>query len=152
MSLVIATGSNLGNSLEHLKNAKISLCQHFELVAESRIYTSKAVDYLNQPDFYNQVLEFKVPPFDRYKAFEIMNQIEQKLGRTRDILRGPRTIDIDMLFWGKTIDQSEQLTLPHPRWLQRSFVVRPLKELPFFKVIEKSYNIPDNFLIEATPL
>ena len=61
MSLVIATGSNLGDRVLNLKNAKEILQRDFQFIAESRIYESKAQDYLNQPDFLNQVLEFKIP-------------------------------------------------------------------------------------------
>ena len=60
-SIFIATGSNLGNRHQNLLSAKIELQRHFKLIAESRIYESPAVDYLNQPDFYNQVLEFSLP-------------------------------------------------------------------------------------------
>ena len=58
-SFFIATGTNLGERSLNLGLAKNILQTHFELIAESRVFESPAVDYLNQPDFYNQVLEFK---------------------------------------------------------------------------------------------
>ena len=152
MSLIIATGSNIGDSVKHLTAAKLSLCELFDFIAESRIYTSKAVDYVDQPDFYNQVLEFKIPGDSPQEVMDMLLALEKRMGRTRDVLRGPRTIDLDILFWGMTSIFTDTLTIPHPRWLQRSFVVLPLKELPFFQNIEKTYIIPESFEETAVPL
>jgi 2-amino-4-hydroxy-6-hydroxymethyldihydropteridine diphosphokinase len=152
MSLIIATGANLGLPLVQLELAKTELQQHFELIAQSRIYKSSAVDYQNQPDFYNQVLEFKIPTISPEETIHLLMEIEKKLGRTREIFRGPRLIDIDIIFWGQKRLELEFLVIPHPRWDQRSFVVRPLQELPFFKTIEKCFTIPKSFEVEAFPV
>jgi 2-amino-4-hydroxy-6-hydroxymethyldihydropteridine diphosphokinase len=152
MSLIIATGSNQGDSLHFLNEAKKLLSQNFQFIAASRVYRSAAVDYTNQPDFFNQVLEFALPALSAEKVMTELLKIEQDLGRTRKISRGPRTIDIDIIFWGLENYNSEHLTVPHPRWAERSFVVRPLKELPFFQTIEKCFTIPKSFEIEATPV
>ena len=152
MSLIIATGSNQGDSLSFLKQAKVLLAQHYTLIAESRIYRSKAVDYENQPDFFNQVLEFVLPALEAEEVMTDLLCIEQSLGRTRIISRGPRTIDIDIIFWGLKKYNSQHLTLPHPRWSERSFVVKPLQELPFFQTIEKCFTIPRSFEIDASPI
>jgi len=152
MSLIIATGANLGLPLVQLELAKAELQQHFELIAQSRIYKSSAVDYENQPDFYNQVLEFKLPTISPEETIHLLLEIEKKLGRTREIFRGPRLIDIDIIFWGQERLELEFLVIPHPRWDQRSFVVRPLQELPFFKTIEKCFTIPKSFEVEAFPV
>jgi 2-amino-4-hydroxy-6-hydroxymethyldihydropteridine diphosphokinase len=152
MSLVIATGSNIGNSLESLALAKSKLCEHFNLLATSSVYQSAAVDYESQPDFFNQVLEFSLPELEAQKVMEILLEIELSMGRTRDIFRGPRTIDLDIIFWGTQLIHTETLVVPHPRWQERSFVVRPLKELPFFKTIEKCFTIPESFKVEAFPI
>ena len=79
-------------------------------------------------------------------------EIEKKFGRTREILRGPRLIDIDIIFWGLEKIQTQQVVIPHPRWMDRSFVVRPLQELPFFKTLEKCFTIPKSFEVEAFPV
>ncbi len=152
MSLIIATGSNQGDSLQYLKNALTRLSQHYQLIAASRVYTSQAVDYEDQPDFFNQVLEFKLPPLPPEKVMETLLQIEKDLGRFRDIPKGPRTIDIDIIFWDLLTLHTKNLTLPHPRWSERSFVVRPLSELPFFQTIEKCFTIPQSYKVEATPI
>jgi len=61
-------------------------------------------------------------------------------------------VDIDMIFWGLTEINTPLLTLPHPRWAERSFVIYPLQELPFFKTIEKCFTIPTSFNVEAFPI
>lgn len=153
MSLIIATGSNIGDSKSNLQEARAELEKHFTLTAQSRIYTSAAVDYLNQPDFFNQVLEFQIPKqYTPEDVMDLLLKIELSMGRKRDISKGPRTIDIDMIFWGLTEINTPLLTVPHPRWSQRSFIVYPLQELPFFKTIEKCFTIPKSFDVEALPI
>jgi 2-amino-4-hydroxy-6-hydroxymethyldihydropteridine diphosphokinase len=152
MSLIIATGSNIGDSLLHLKQAQAELSQYFELIAASRVYRSLAVDYENQPDFFNQVLEFKIPHLSPDEVMQKLLHLELSMGRKRDILRGPRTIDLDIVFWGLETHHTNLVTVPHPRWLDRSFVIKPLQELPFFKSIEKCFTIPKSFKVEAIPV
>lgn len=152
MSLIIATGSNIGHSVQTLKDAQKELSQMFSFIAASRIYTSAAVDYENQPDFYNQVLEFKIPDESPEEVMKKLLAVEQKFGRHRDIPKGPRTLDIDIIFWGTDSFSSPFVMIPHPRWAERSFVVRPLQELPFFQTIQKCFTIPSSFNVEAAPL
>ena len=152
MSLVIATGSNLGEKLQFLETAKKHLCQNFTLIAESRVYASPAVDYENQPDFYNQVLEFTLPQMPPESVIHHCLEIERTMGRTREIKRGPRTIDIDVIFWGTQTLNFPELIVPHPRWAERSFIVLPLQELPCFESLAKHYKIPSEFKNTAKPL
>lgn len=153
MSLIIGLGSNLGDLQFNLLRARTILKTHFQIIAESRIYLSKAQDYEVQPDFLNQVLEFKIP--DNYTPDDVMKKllfIEENMGRKRDIKYGPRNIDLDLLFWDFLERNSKELILPHPRWIERSFVVKPLSELPFYSRLEKKFQIPKKFVIDATPL
>jgi 2-amino-4-hydroxy-6-hydroxymethyldihydropteridine diphosphokinase len=152
MSLILALGSNLGNSIEHLQKAESLLTQHFILIARSRIYVSKAVDYINQPDFFNLVLEFSTPTISPTKTLEIILSIEKEMGRERIFKFGPRVIDIDIIFFDFIEVNSDNLTLPHPKWLDRSFIIRPFQELPFFKSVKECFTIPTSFDVEATPL
>lgn len=152
MSLIIASGSNIGNSVSTLKEAVTELSRHFHFIAASRIYTSAAVEYENQPDFYNQVLEFSLPDLPPDEVMNMLLGIEKKFGRHRDIPKGPRTLDLDIIFWGTTSFHSDLVTIPHPRWFERSFVVKPLQELPFFQTIQKCFTIPPSFTVEAAPL
>lgn len=152
-SLIIATGSNLGDKLDNLQKAQSELTLLFKLEAQSRIYHSKAVDYQDQPSFYNQVLQYKLP--QNLSAHDVLNhllEIENKLGRTREVHKGPRLIDIDLLFYALEHHETSTLLLPHPRLWERSFVVLPLKELPFFKTLEKNFNFSNQFEVSAQPL
>jgi len=149
VALIIATGSNLGDRHAQLAQAKLRLAKEWPLVAESRIYSSAPVDYEAQPDFANQVLQFALPWQSAEVVMEMLLGIERSMGRTRDVPRGPRTIDIDIVFWGLQRIESRTLIVPHPRWKERSFVVRPLGELPFFHAVQKCFTIPTTFDIEA---
>ena len=152
MSLIIATGSNLGDPINNLTEAKTQLSQNFELIASSRIYKSAAVDYENQPDFFNQVLEFSLPASTPQDVMKKLLTLEANMGRTREKWRGPRLIDMDIIFWGIDSYNSMDLIIPHPRWQDRSFVVKPLMELPFFQTIKKYFIIPESFKVDAFPL
>ncbi len=152
MSLFIAIGSNIGDRKSHLNLAKCFLAKQFILIAESRIYESPAVDYLNQPDFYNQVLEYEIPGMTPLTTMDFLLKTEQLMGRDRLIPKGPRTIDLDMIFWGNLEIQSDILTLPHPRLFERSFVVLPLSELPGFKTLQKKHIFNFNFDNHANPI
>ena len=152
MSLFIATGSNLGDRKTNLKQAKDLLSQKFNFIAESRIYESPAVDYLNQPDFYNQVLEFDVPPVDAQEVMDFLLQTEKILGRNCLIPKGPRLIDLDILFWGDMTINSDKLIVPHPRLFERSFVVLPLSELPGFKKLQTNFHFNFSFANSASPI
>ncbi|NOT79208.1 MAG: 2-amino-4-hydroxy-6-hydroxymethyldihydropteridine diphosphokinase [Bacteriovoracaceae bacterium] len=152
MSLFIATGSNLGDRKQQLDRAKLELSRIFEFIAESRIYESPAVDYLNQPDFYNQVLEFQLPKFSPSEVMSMLLKLEQNLGRNREVPKGPRIIDLDILFWGFDTVNLPHLTIPHPSLFERSFVVLPLSELPGFKDLNSRFSFNFSFNNTASPI
>lgn len=152
MSLFIATGSNIGDRKSNLETAKTLLSKKLVFIAESKIYESPAVDYLNQPDFYNQVLEFTIPNETPEAIMDFLLNSELEMGRDRLIPKGPRIIDLDMIFWGDLKIQSEKLMLPHPRLFERSFVVLPLSELPGFKTLQKKHSFNFTFDNSANPI
>ncbi len=145
MYIIFSTGSNLGDRVGNLKKAKDFLKSEFSFLEESRIYESPAVDYLNQPDFLNQVLAFEMPQIKPHEVLDRIMEIEASLGRTREIDKGPRTVDIDLLFWGNETISSENLDVPHPRLFERSFIVEPLKELKIYKELESCFHFTDKF-------
>lgn len=151
-SFFVATGTNLGDRKNHLQEAETILCREFNLIASSRIYESPAVDYLNQPDFYNQVLEFSLPSLLPEQVMNRLLEIEKEMGRNREIPKGPRIIDLDILFWSDKKIVSETLIVPHPRLFERSFVVLPLSELPGFKELQKIFDFKFTFTNKASPL
>lgn len=152
MSLVIATGSNLGNSLQNLILAKDLLSLEFKFIAESEVFTSKAVEVCDQPDFFNQVLEFELPDNDPDQTMLRILELEKSLGRIRTKRYGARTIDIDIIFWGLENLNTKNLITPHPKWQERSFVVKPLQQLPFFQTLKKCFTIVKSFEIDAHPI
>ncbi len=152
MSLIVALGTNIGDKKKNLAKALEMLNTKFQLVAMSKVYTSKAIEYTEQADFLNQVLEFKIPKEAPDEIMQILLKIEQEMGRSRQRPKGPRIIDLDILFWGTESYQNSIVTIPHPRWNERSFVVYPLSELPFFETLEKCFTIPKEFKNTATVL
>ena len=138
--------------MDFLARAKSELEKVFNFVAESRVYSSPAVDYENQPDFLNQVLQFELPNCSPDKVMRILLAIEEKLGRKRDIPKGPRTIDLDIIFYGLVNKVTENVTLPHPALFKRSFVVLPLQELPYYATLSQKFEFPSHFDVIATPI
>lgn len=152
-SLIIAIGTNLGDKIKNLEEAKNKINEVLIYISESRVYSSKAILYFDQPDFFNQVLEYKIPNnFTPTQLMAKLLEVENSLGRTRDIEKGPRLIDIDIIFWGSLRVNETNLVIPHYDWHNRSFVVRPLQDLSCFKSIEKCFKIPREFNEEAHPI
>ena len=126
----IALGSNLGNRLEYLQQALEILQSHPELhiAAVSPVYETDPVGYTDQGRFLNAAarLETSLAPEELLQS--LMN-VEQQLQRRRDIHWGPRTIDLDMLFYDQRCISSPDLEVPHPRLAERMFVLAPLHDI-----------------------
>jgi len=89
------------------------------------------------------------------KPAELIQKIlllEKNMGRKRNIPKGPRIIDIDVIFWGEQLIALPELTVPHPSWSQRSFIVYPLLELPYSTRLQEVFNFPTEFDNKAIPL
>jgi 2-amino-4-hydroxy-6-hydroxymethyldihydropteridine diphosphokinase len=152
MSLFIATGTNIGDKKQNLNQAKLELQNFFKLIDESRIYTSKAIEYLNQDDFYNQVLEFETPHQLPDAIMQTLLDIETKMGRVRNISKGPRIIDLDLIFLDQQKIQTNLVKIPHPCTFDRSFVILPLSELQGFKKLQNHFTFSFHFNNEAFPI
>lgn len=152
MSLIISTGSNIGNRKQNLLDGKAALVEHFEIISESRIYESEAVDYIDQPPFLNQVLEFRKPDLKPDSIMKLLIKLEMELGRKKTFDKGPRTIDLDILFLGLDKLNTPSLTVPHPKLFERSFILLPLKELGYYNVLNKFFKFPNSIAPTATPL
>jgi 2-amino-4-hydroxy-6-hydroxymethyldihydropteridine diphosphokinase len=127
----IGLGSNLGDRAENLRLGIRGMKEAgFEVTRLSRIYETEPVETFAQPSFLNMVAELSVASLPSpAEVLAQLLQIELSLGRTRDTLKGPRTIDLDLLLYGNQSIHSELLTLPHPRLHLRRFVLAPLAEL-----------------------
>lgn len=126
----IAIGSNIENRYDNMMNAinLLTGTPDIRLVNYSSIYETDPVGYEEQDLFLNMVIEVKTA----LNAMELLKeclQIELELGRKREIRWGPRTIDLDILIFNQENIETETLTVPHPRMLERAFVMIPLHEI-----------------------
>jgi 2-amino-4-hydroxy-6-hydroxymethyldihydropteridine diphosphokinase len=126
----IGLGSNLGDKAADLRNAIQLLGESngCSVVRVSSLYVTRPVGVEDQPEFFNAVLELRtcLEPPDLLKA---CLEVERKIGRTRTIRWGPRVIDVDILLYGNASVNAEDLVIPHPRLLERAFVLIPLAEI-----------------------
>jgi len=130
----LGLGSNLGDREANLRQAiSLLVAGGLQLVAESSVYETDPVDFLDQPKFLNQVIAVNAERFDPISLLKLCLETEAELGRVRTVPRGARTIDIDLLLFGNQIISARldgiELTLPHPRMHLRRFVLQPLAEI-----------------------
>lgn len=133
-AIFLCLGSNLGDSKSNLMTALRKLEQHgVRIVKRSSFYRTEPVERIDQPDFLNLVCEVKT----ELHAEELLRTclaVEGEMGRVRDQEKGPRNIDIDILFYGQQVLELPHLKIPHPRLDRRNFVLIPLEEIaPDFK-------------------
>jgi 2-amino-4-hydroxy-6-hydroxymethyldihydropteridine diphosphokinase len=124
----IALGSNLGNRLANLEIAIDKLEPQVHLTNVSSVYETEPWGVLNQPHFLNCVVSGKtlLQPMD---LLEKLKSIEIDMGRLPTIRYGPRIIDLDVLLYDNLVLTTRALTIPHPRMLERGFVLIPLAEI-----------------------
>lgn len=127
--LVIALGSNIEPRHENLKSAMDELKKSFTYIKASRVYESDPVDYLDQDNFLNMVAQFEIPANTPEEILDQLQSIEKMMKRNKVIDKGPRNIDLDIIFVGRTKLRSETLNIPHLSWKNRNFVVFPLLDL-----------------------
>lgn len=98
------------------------------MVRCSSLYDTAPREVVDQPRFLNQVcqVECRLPPL---RLLETCLQVERELGRSRGKEKGPRNIDIDVIYYGERIIDHPRLKLPHPRLQERAFVLVPLAEI-----------------------
>jgi 2-amino-4-hydroxy-6-hydroxymethyldihydropteridine diphosphokinase len=127
----VGLGSNLGDRAGNLLLAVRGMMDaSLEVTRLSAIYETEPVETFAQPAFLNMVAELKgstLPSPEQVMARLL--RVEYALGRTREVPLGPRTIDLDLLFYRDEQRATEFLILPHPRLHQRRFVLEPLAEL-----------------------
>lgn len=125
----LATGSNMGDKAANLAKA-LEMIELYvgDLVKVSGIYRTAAWGREDQPEFLNQAMSVDTRLEPETLLLAVM-EIEQKMGRERRIRWGERLIDIDILFYGQLVSQSQRLTIPHPFIQERNFVLQPLLEI-----------------------
>jgi len=128
-TVYIALGSNVGDREHNLREALRHLAEAgMRIVKISSIYETEPVDYLDQAWFFNAVLEAQTD----LPALDLLNKlrgIESAMGSKKPFANGPRLIDLDILLYGNDTIATPELQVPHPRMLQRRFVLVPLAEI-----------------------
>ena len=122
-------GGNMGDRLANLKEAIYHInAQAGKIEKESSIYETAAWGMTNQPSFLNQALLINTM-HTAPQLMTILLAIEIKLGRKRDLPLGPRTIDIDIIYFNSEIIHTNDLIIPHPSMFKRNFVLIPMVEI-----------------------
>jgi len=130
-NVYISLGSNLGDRAGNLLlGIRGMFDAGLEISRLSNVYETEPVETFPQPAFLNMVAELSsraLPPPEQMMARLL--RVEYALGRTRETAMAPRTIDLDLLLYRDDTRNTEFLTLPHPRFHLRKFVLTPLAEL-----------------------
>jgi len=125
----LALGSNIGDREANLRDAVNRLESHeIHTLSRSSLYETAPQELLDQPWFLNAVVEVETSLFPMQLLARV-REIERQMGRRRVTPKGPRNIDIDILFYGRSVIATAELEVPHPRIAQRRFVLEPLAEI-----------------------
>jgi len=128
-TIYLGLGSNLGDRRANLARAVMGLeAPDLRVKRTSSIYETEPRDVPQQPWFLNQVIEVETDLFPKQLLSRIQ-KIEREMGRKRIVSKGPRVIDIDILLFGDSVLATPELEIPHPRMIERRFVLEPLAEL-----------------------
>lgn len=126
----IGLGSNLADPVAQIRRAlqALNTLPQTQLLAQSSLYRSAPVGYLDQPDFINAVAKVETG-LGAHALLDALLALEQVNGRTREFLNAPRTLDLDVLLYDDLQHHEHGLTVPHPQMHKRAFVLRPLLEI-----------------------
>lgn len=128
----LGLGSNLGDRQTNLESATAALeSAGVSILRRSSVYETEPQDFKDQPWFLNMALEVETVCFP-IQLLALLHRLERTMGRIRGreaVPKGPRTIDLDILLYGKAVLDVPLLTIPHPRMSERRFVLEPLLEI-----------------------
>ena len=128
--VLLSIGSNKNNPQQQIKTALANLNQRFEHVRMSYLYLTEPVGAVIQEPFINAAISLETH-LSAEKLLNYLMEVEQQASRNREleIPNGPRNLDIDIILFGDTILTEPALTIPHPRFRARRFVLEPLNEI-----------------------
>jgi len=127
--IYLSLGSNLGDRAANLESAIAALPEiAVRVLRRSPIYETEPVDLIAQPWFLNCVVEAETSLRPR-QLLKALQTIERQLGSKKLVPRGPRIIDLDVLFYGAEVIHEAGIEIPHPRMVKRKFVLVPLAEI-----------------------
>lgn len=124
----VGVGSNLGDRLAHLRAAVDGLSTVSRVASVSAVYETAPIGGPGQGPFFNAVVVVETAHTPRGLLCELL-VIERSRGRVRDTRWGPRTLDLDLILWDRQTISEPGLSVPHPRMLDRRFVLEPLLEV-----------------------
>lgn len=126
----IATGSNLGDRGAYIQKGieALKACEECVVEKESELIVTKPYGVTDQPEFLNGMLQVRTL-FTPMELLDKLNEIEAFAKRERNVHWGPRTLDLDIIFYDDLILNTRRLTIPHPDMQNREFVLQPLAEL-----------------------
>ncbi len=126
--IYLSIGTNLGEKEKNIEHALQLLSNEIKIRKTSSLYETEPVGFKDQPWFLNMVLkgDTDLPPEE---LLRFTKGIESEMKRVKTIINGPRIIDVDILLYDDEKIETEELTVPHPRMLQRAFVMIPLYEI-----------------------
>lgn len=125
----LSLGSNMGDRAVNIARAIAALSERgIRVTRESALYETEPVEFREQDWFLNSVIEGETE-LEPEKLMKEMLAIERSLGRERRVAKGPRVIDIDVLFYGDEVIHEPGIEIPHPRLSQRRFVLVPFAEI-----------------------
>jgi 2-amino-4-hydroxy-6-hydroxymethyldihydropteridine diphosphokinase len=128
-AIYLALGSNIGDRPKNLHSAIEHLNKEAVHVRRSSsIYETEPVDYLDQPWFLNEVVEVE-SQLQPLQLLQRLRSIENVMGSTKLVPKGPRLLDLDILLYGQQTIDTPELQIPHPRMHLRRFVLVPLVEI-----------------------
>jgi 2-amino-4-hydroxy-6-hydroxymethyldihydropteridine diphosphokinase len=127
-TVYLGLGSNLGDRKDNLEKAMDYLSQRIRITVKSSVYDTEAMENREQPRFLNMVCQAKtiLKPQD---LLVLAKAIERKMGRQPNSHNAPRTIDIDILFYGDEVIDTPDLTVPHSSLPNRAFALVPMAEI-----------------------
>jgi len=128
-TIYIGIGSNLGDREQNLHAVREGIsAAGLHIARASSIYETAPRDLPDQPWFLNQVVEAETELLP-LQLLGKLQKIEKAMGRRRVVAKGPRVIDLDILLYGRAVIRHAGLEIPHPRMIERRFVLEPLAEL-----------------------
>lgn len=128
VTVYLGLGSNLGNRQDNLNKALKFLSERLKIEKVSSTYDTEPIGNTQQPRFLNLVCQ-AYTTLSPMGLLAIVKGIEFKLGRIPSKSDAPRPIDIDILFYGSQVIETPELVIPHPRLIERAFVLIPLAEI-----------------------
>ncbi len=138
MKAYLGMGTNIGDRIQNLTDAisALNLLPLTKVTDCSNVYETDPVGYAEQDDFLNIVVEVETE-LNSDNLLGAALGIEAGLGRVRTIKNGPRIIDIDLLLYENEVKSTKTLVLPHPRMMERDFVLKPLLDLNFDSILSR---------------